>query len=261
MTDIAPTSVRAARVYLRVSTEEQDLTRQDAIVAGARSAGYYVAAVYREKASGARPDRPELLRMVEDLQMGEVVVAEKIDRISRLPLPEAELLVAAIRAKGARLAVPGIVDLSDLVADSAGVARIVLEAVQDMLLRVALQTARDEYETRRERQREGIEIAKGGRAVHRTQGRFRPAPAHRCVARGRHEHREDGRAGRVQHRTGQARDCAAPIEEQRAGRCSTTRRPKRFTRRRSTNGLMVSHRGGCLGASVARRNGCQTAVF
>ena len=58
MTDIAPTSVRAARVYLRVSTEEQDLTRQDAIVAGARSAGYYVAAVYREKASGARPDLP-----------------------------------------------------------------------------------------------------------------------------------------------------------------------------------------------------------
>lgn len=62
--------------------------------------------------------------------------------------------------KGARLAVPGIVDLSDLVAGSAGVARIVLEVVQDMLLRVALQTARDDYETRRERQREGIEIAK-----------------------------------------------------------------------------------------------------
>jgi DNA invertase Pin-like site-specific DNA recombinase len=152
--------IRAARVYLRVSTDEQDLTRQEAIVAGARASGYYVAAVYREKASGARPDRPELLRMVADLQPGEVVVAEKIDRISRLPLAEAELLVATIRAKGARLAVPGIVDLSELVADSAGVARIVLEAVQDMLLRLALQTARDDYDTRRERQREGIEIAK-----------------------------------------------------------------------------------------------------
>ncbi len=152
--------IQAARVYLRVSTEEQDLARQEAIVAGARAAGFYVAAVYREKASGARADRPELLRMVADLQPGEVVVAEKIDRISRLPLPEAELLVATIRGKGARLAVPGIVDLSDLVADSSGVARIVLEAVQDMLLRVALQTARDDYETRRERQREGIEIAK-----------------------------------------------------------------------------------------------------
>lgn len=153
-------SIRAARAYLRVSTDEQDLTRQEAIVAGARAAGFYVAAVYREKASGARPDRPELMRMIDDLQPDEVVVAEKIDRISRLPLPEAELLVEAIRAKGARLAVPGIVDLTDLVADSAGVARIVLEAVQAMLLRVALQTARDDYETRRERQREGIEIAK-----------------------------------------------------------------------------------------------------
>nr|WP_287320010.1 hypothetical protein [Mesorhizobium sp.] len=37
-----------------------------------------------------------------------------------------------------------------------GVARIVLEAVQDMLLRLALQMARDDYETRRERQRQGI---------------------------------------------------------------------------------------------------------
>ena len=98
--------------------------------------------------------------MVADLQPGEVVIAEKIDRISRLPLAEAELLVATIRTKGARLAVPGIVDLSELVADSAGIARIVLEAVQDMLLRVALQTARDDYETRRERQRDGIELAR-----------------------------------------------------------------------------------------------------
>ncbi len=56
--------------------------------------------------------------------------------------------------------VRGIVDLTDLVADSPGVARIMLEAVQDILLRVALQTARDDYETRRERQREGIGIAK-----------------------------------------------------------------------------------------------------
>jgi DNA invertase Pin-like site-specific DNA recombinase len=157
---VAGSETKAARVYLRSSTDEQDLTRQESIMAGARAAGFYVAAVYREKASGARSDRPELLRMMADLQSGEVVVAEKIDRVSRLPLPEAELLVKTIRGRGARLAVPGIVDLSDLVADSAGVARIVLEAVQDMLLRVALQTARDDYETRRERQREGIEIAK-----------------------------------------------------------------------------------------------------
>lgn len=149
-----------ARVYLRVSTDAQDLERQEGIITAAKAAGYYVAGIYREKASGARADRPELLRMVADLQPCEVVIAEKIDRISRLPLPEAERLVASIRAKGARLAVPGVVDLSDMAAEAQGVAKIVLEAVQDMLLKLALQMARDDYEDRRERQRQGIELAK-----------------------------------------------------------------------------------------------------
>jgi DNA invertase Pin-like site-specific DNA recombinase len=153
-------TIKVARIYIRVSTDEQDLQRQEAIIADAKAAGYYVAAVYREKASGARADRVELLRMVADLQPGEVVIAEKIDRISRLPLPEAERLVASIRVKGARLAVPGVVDLSDLAAEAQGVAKIVLESVQDMLLKLALQMARDDYEDRRERQRQGIELAK-----------------------------------------------------------------------------------------------------
>jgi DNA invertase Pin-like site-specific DNA recombinase len=166
--------MRIARIYLRVSTEQQDLTRQASIEANALAAGYYVAAVYREKASGARADRPELLRMIADLRPGEVVIAEKIDRISRLPLPDAEKLIATIRATGARLAVPGIVDLSDLVASSDGVAKIVLESVQDMLLKLALQIARDEYQTRRERQAQGIAVAK-------SQGKYRGRKANEAV--------------------------------------------------------------------------------
>jgi DNA invertase Pin-like site-specific DNA recombinase len=152
--------MKVARIYLRVSTDEQDLTRQDAIEQSTWAAGYYVAGVYREKASGARVDRPELLRMIADLQPGEVVVAEKIDRISRLPLAEAERLVGSIRAKGAKLAVPGLVDLSDFAAGADGVAKIVLESVQELLLKLALQMARDDYETRRERQRQGVQLAK-----------------------------------------------------------------------------------------------------
>lgn len=155
-----PMTIKVARIYLRVSTDEQDLTRQTAIVESTKAAGFYVAGIYREKASGARADRAELLRMIGDLQPGEVVVAEKIDRISRLPLPEAERLVASIRAKGARLAVPGVVDLTDLAAEAKGVAKVVLESIQDMLLKLALQMARDDYEDRRERQRQGVELAK-----------------------------------------------------------------------------------------------------
>jgi DNA invertase Pin-like site-specific DNA recombinase len=157
--------MKIARIYLRVSTDEQDLTRQAGLESAARAAGYYVAGVYREKASGARADRPELLRLIADLQRGDVVIAEKMDRLSRLPLPEAEKLVASISAKGARLAIPGLVDLSELAEGAEGVAKIVLEAVQAMLLKLALQMAREDYETRRERQRQGIVLAK-------TQGKY-----------------------------------------------------------------------------------------
>lgn len=152
--------MKIARIYERVSTSEQDLTRQAAIEKMAIDNNYYIAGVYREKASGARADRPELLRMIADLQPGDVVIAEKIDRISRLPLPDAEKLIASIRLKGARLAIPGIVDLSELAAESDGVSRIVLESVQELLLKLALQTARDDYELRRSRQRQGVQLAK-----------------------------------------------------------------------------------------------------
>lgn len=152
--------LKVARIYLRVSTAEQDLARQETIEQNTRAAGFYIGGVYREKASGARADRPELLRMIADLQPGEVVVAEKIDRISRLPLPDAEQLVESIRTKGAKLAIPGLEDLSELANESEGVAKIVLQAVQELLLKLALQMAHDDYTTRRDRQRQGVQLAK-----------------------------------------------------------------------------------------------------
>ncbi len=98
--------------------------------------------------------------MINDLQPGEVVIAEHIDRISRLPLESALALVDSIKKWGAKLAIPGIVDLTELANAETGVAKVVLESVQDMLLKVSLQLARDDYENRRKRQKEGIELAK-----------------------------------------------------------------------------------------------------
>lgn len=152
--------MKAARIYCRVSTIEQDLSRQEALIEQARKDGYHIAGVYKEKASGATISRPELQRMIHDLQQGEVVICEKIDRLSRCPFPEAEALVQAIKKKGAKLAIPGIVDLSELAESSTGVTAIVLQSVQDLLLKLALQMARDDYETRRIRQRAGIEAAR-----------------------------------------------------------------------------------------------------
>lgn len=73
---------------------------------------------------------------------------------------------------------PGIVDLSDLVAGSTGLAKIALEAVQTMLLRLSLQTTRDDYEDRRERERQGIDIA---RRIGRYNGRTPDAAKHQQI--------------------------------------------------------------------------------
>lgn len=150
--------MKAARIYMRVSTNDQDTQRQEQLKADARAQGYYVAKVYQDKASGTTHDRPGLKSMIADLQDGDTVIAEKIDRITRAPLKDAEALVAQIRAKGARLSVRGLLDLSEIEAE--GMARVVLDSMQEMMLRMALQMARDDYETRVERQRQGIEIAK-----------------------------------------------------------------------------------------------------
>jgi DNA invertase Pin-like site-specific DNA recombinase len=155
-----PTSPKICRCYLRVSTDTQDLERQESIVEDARRSGFYVAATYREVGSGASSDRPELERLIADLQPGEVVVCESVDRLTRLPLDEAEKLVARIREKGARLSIPGLVDLGDLAQDAEGITRVVIDATQELLLKLALQVSHDDYQQRRRRQREGIERAK-----------------------------------------------------------------------------------------------------
>lgn len=152
--------MKIARIYLRVSTKEQELFRQNKIIEETKNQGYYVANVYKEKASGARADRPELQRMINDLQHGDVVIAERMDRISRLPLDEAMALVNSIKSKGAKLSIPDILDLSELSNEIDGVTKIVIDSMQELLLKISLQVARDDYEIRKKRQKEGIALAK-----------------------------------------------------------------------------------------------------
>ena len=153
--------MKIARIYLRVSTIEQSNQRQEKIIDEATNNGYYIAKVYREKASGAIKDRPKLRELISDLQPGEIIIAENIDRISRLPLQDAMDLVNEIREKGAFLSIPNIVDLGELMTENqTELSKKIMMSVQEMLLKMALQIARDDYELRRERQLAGIALAK-----------------------------------------------------------------------------------------------------
>lgn len=195
--------MKIARVYLRVSSDEQDLTRQNIIIETARSAGFYIAGIYKEKASGARLDRPELLRLINDLQAGDVLIAEKLDRISRLPLEDALKLFKVIKDKGARVSVPGLIDLSELSGVASGIQKIVIDTVQELLMKIALQTARDDYETRRERQKQGIALAK-------EKGKYGGRKADKAL----HERITELRKTYSIHRTAQLANCSISLVKQ-----------------------------------------------
>lgn len=64
--------------YARVSTAEQSLDRQ---IDQLNQEG--CERIYREKASGTRNDRPELLRMLDALRPGDTVIVSELTRLSR----------------------------------------------------------------------------------------------------------------------------------------------------------------------------------
>lgn len=170
-------SLKIARIYLRVSTLQQNLERQRKIIDEAKENGFYIAGTYEEKASGVNASRPELNRLIDDLQEGDWVIAERIDRITRLPPREAELLIQRITEKGAKLHVPDVFsfgNLDELMGEGDSLPKYLteplMEALQKMFLRMALSIAHEDWKTRRERANQGIARAK-------KEGRMKGRPA------------------------------------------------------------------------------------
>lgn len=67
-------------VYLRVSSEGQNLARQESIIDYDLDG---VVVVFEEKASAASRDRPELKRMLAHARAGDVVKVASVDRLAR----------------------------------------------------------------------------------------------------------------------------------------------------------------------------------
>ena len=83
--------------YARVSTKEQNLSLQlDAF----QKEG--CEQVFQEKISGAKANRPELRKMIDQLRRGDVIITWKLDRLGR-SLRDLVNLVKEIQDKGAGL--------------------------------------------------------------------------------------------------------------------------------------------------------------
>lgn len=127
------------RYYVRVSSIDQKIDRQ--LLAYDKADFIYI-----DKMSGIKRDRPELDRMLNDLQAGDTVVVKSIDRLSRSTKDLLEI-VEQIRTAQANL------NILDLNIDTS-------TAMGKCVLTILGAIAELDRKTIKERTAEGIAIAK-----------------------------------------------------------------------------------------------------
>ena len=150
------------RIYCRASTEGQHADR--ALISlreFAQSKNWQIAEEYIENASGAKLDRVELMRLLEEAQPGDLLLIEAIDRLSRLKHEEWAELKATLNSKGLVIVSIDLPTSWQMVEMSGNdLTSGILRAVNAMLIDILATMARQDYETRRKRQAQGIAKAK-----------------------------------------------------------------------------------------------------
>lgn len=134
--------------YCRVSTKDQDLTRQEESLKA-----YGCEKIYSDKATGKNFNRPEYNKLKEVLRKGDTLVVHEFDRLGRnkkLTLKELQYF----KDNGIRLVALNLpttqVDTTD---------NLMLETINNIVIELYTMMAQQEIETREKRQREGIDVA------------------------------------------------------------------------------------------------------
>lgn len=150
------------RAYLRASTNQQDAERaKEELNQFTSNHNQRIASFYIENVSGTKIDRPELERLIADSSKGDILLIEKMDRLTRLPFEQWQTLKQRIQESGLTIVV---LDQSmthqSLQVKTDATTSAIQQALTAFMLDLGAAMARDDYETRRNRQKQGIEKAK-----------------------------------------------------------------------------------------------------
>ncbi len=127
--------------YIRVSTEHQETARQQEIMCG-----YQVDRIFSEKLSGTNTDRPQLRAMLDYVREGDTLYVESISRLGR-STKDLLNIIDTLGSKGVTL----ISHKEKIDTDT---------PTGKFMLTVFAALSQLEREQLKQRQREGIEIAK-----------------------------------------------------------------------------------------------------
>lgn len=134
--------------YCRVSTKDQDLTRQ---IESLKQ--YGCEKIYSDKATGKNFNRPEYTKLKDALRKGDTLVVHEFDRLGRnkkLTLKELQYF----KDNGIRLVALNLPTTQMDTTDN-----LMLETINNIVIELYTMMAQQEIETREKRQREGIDVA------------------------------------------------------------------------------------------------------
>lgn len=139
--------------YIRVSTKEQNLDRQFTALQPYVTDEKYI---YSDKASGKDMEREGFQNMLKAMREGDTLHIKSIDRLGRNKQQIKDYL-EYFKKEGIRVK---IIDLPTTMQDVPAGQEWVIDMINNIIIEVYTSIAQQERETIRQRQREGIDVAK-----------------------------------------------------------------------------------------------------
>ena len=145
------------RIYVRASTKEQDAERalDDLVMFSKKYGDKYVP--YVENHTGTKLERPELTKLLNESNNGDILLVESVDRLSRMKQDDFEKLKVILKDKGLRLIVADLPTTQIELKDGDDTTGSVLELINKLLIDLLATMARLDNEKRKERIKQGLQ--------------------------------------------------------------------------------------------------------
>lgn len=142
------------RIYVRASTKEQDAERalDDLVMFSKKYGDKYVS--YVENHTGTKLERPELTKLLNESNNGDILLVESVDRLSRLTQKDFDILKERIKQKGLRLIVADLPTTHVTASDN--MTGELMSVINSMLIDLLATMARLDNEKRKERIKQGL---------------------------------------------------------------------------------------------------------
>ena len=142
------------RIYVRASTKEQDAERalDDLVMFSKKYGDKYVS--YVENHTGTKLERPELTKLLNESEQGDILLVESVDRLSRLTQKDFDILKERIKQKGLRLIVADLPTTHVTASDN--MTGELMSVINSMLIDLLATMARLDNEKRKERIKQGL---------------------------------------------------------------------------------------------------------